>query len=80
MIEKFIETFAKALVDKPEAVRIEKHQVNDGVYELTIFTNRNDVGKIIGKGGKMVESIKVILSGHKAKQNNFFKINVRPNE
>ena len=76
MIEKFIEVFVKALVDKPECLKITKEQIGENTFELTIYSDKADVGKIIGKNGNMVEAIKVILSGHRAKQDAFFRVNV----
>lgn len=51
---------AKALVDKPEAVKVE--EVLDGnttVYELEV--DEEDVGKVIGRQGRVVRGIRALV-------------------
>ena len=49
-----------AIVDKPDAVAIDEH-VEDGVTFLTISVDPEDMGKVIGKEGKVIRSIRNIM-------------------
>lgn len=66
-MKAILETIAKSLVDKPNDVRITEI---DG-DKTTIFELRcdaKDVGKIIGKSGKTVGAMRVLLNSMAAKQ------------
>jgi len=77
MIEKFVLKFAKLLATKPEDIEVEKKVINDEYSEITIYANRADAGKIIGKEGKMIGAIKTLISGCKAKDGVSYKVNVQ---
>ncbi|HYM76094.1 MAG TPA: KH domain-containing protein [Candidatus Dormibacteraeota bacterium] len=53
-----IELIAKALVDSPEEVFVEKF--DDGVIELEVA--ENDVGKVIGRQGRTARALRALLS------------------
>ena len=59
-IKDLIEIIAKALVDKPEAVEVtEVEGEQTTVVELKVA--KEDLGKIIGKEGRMARSLRTIL-------------------
>ena len=80
MVEKFIEEFAKLIVDKPEVVRIERNDIDDTFSEIIIYSDKGDVGKLIGKDGKMISSIKTVIGGCKVKENRSYRVLVKANE
>ena len=45
-------------------------------WKITIIANTTDIGKLIGKNGNMINAIKTILNGCKAKDGNSYKIQV----
>ena len=49
-----------AIVDNPDAVVIEEHE-EDGILNLMITVAPEDMGKIIGKEGKVIRSIRNIM-------------------
>jgi predicted RNA-binding protein YlqC (UPF0109 family) len=75
MIEKFVEEYAKLIVSYPEDISSKVNET-DELYEITLYANSEDLGKLIGKGGQMIGSIKNIISGCKAKNGKNYKINV----
>ena len=77
MVEDFIREFTLLLVDKPELVTIENKKVDDSYSEITIYAHKSDTGKLIGKEGKMINSLKTVISGCKAKDNRSYKIMVK---
>ncbi len=77
MVKDFIEEFALLLVDKPEAIKIEEKVIDDTFSEITIYADKGDTGKLIGKEGKMINSLKTVISGCKAKDNRSYKVMVK---
>ena len=53
MIDKFLEEFAKLLVDNPSGVRVERSDVDGTFCDVVIYADKIDTGKLIGKDGKM---------------------------
>lgn len=64
--EAFVETLVKSVVEKPEAIEIEEE--TDG-NARTFFVNCDpeDVGKVIGKSGRVVSAIRCVVSAVAAK-------------
>jgi predicted RNA-binding protein YlqC (UPF0109 family) len=61
-MKELIEVMAKALVDAPEEVVVtEKKSEHTSVIELRVATG--DVGKVIGKKGRIAEAMRTILTG-----------------
>jgi predicted RNA-binding protein YlqC (UPF0109 family) len=60
-MKALIETMAKALVDKPEDVKVsEVDGEKTTVFELRVA--ESDLGKVIGKQGKTARAMRTILS------------------
>ncbi len=80
MVKDFVEQFVKLLANHPEDIEVVYDQVNEGYAQITIYANKADAGKIIGKEGKMIGAIKTVISGCKAKDGISYKVNVQPKE
>ena len=66
-MKELLEGIIKAIVDKPDEVNIDlTESENTLIYELKV--GEGDVGKVIGKKGKNVGSIRTILSAATAKE------------
>lgn len=76
MIGQFVEEYAKKLANNPEAIRVELKEQGDEV-EIVLFSSQEDMGKFIGKNGKMIHSLKNVLSGCKLKNGINYKIVVQ---
>ncbi len=76
MINEFVSTYAKMIVSYPEEIEVDSQQIDDSFYEITITAHTNDVGKLIGKNGNMINAIKTILNGCKAKDGVSYKVQV----
>lgn len=77
MIEKFLEEFSKLVVDKPELIKVDKEDIDDTFCEITITADKTDTGKLIGKDGKMINSLKTLISGCKAKDGKSYRVTVK---
>jgi hypothetical protein len=75
MISEFVAQFAKLITSYPQDVRVEVKE-GDEVTEIVLYANQADVGKLIGKEGKMIGAIKTVISGCKAKDGLSYRINV----
>ncbi|MCT7639538.1 KH domain-containing protein [Aliarcobacter butzleri] len=76
MITQFIENYAKLIVGVPEDVRVKKEIIDDNFAEITIVVNSIDIGKLIGKNGNMINALKTMANGCKAKDGISYKIQV----
>ncbi len=79
MAKEFVISYAKMIVKHPEALSVEVKPLDDSVDEITIFADSNDVGKLIGKEGRMINAIKTVISGCKAKNSKSYRVNVKAN-
>jgi len=80
MIQEFLISYAKLLVNHPDDISIEIVPMDEDFEEIIIYANSADVGKLIGKDGKMINSIKTVISGCKAKGGKSYRVNVKPKD
>lgn len=59
-MKDILEYIVKSLVDDPETVQVTEEDV-EGVVTLTITPAKEDMGKLIGKGGKVIRAIRNIM-------------------
>lgn len=78
-MEDFILTYAKMIAREPDKIKVSSKEIDKNFIEITIKANDNDIGKIIGKSGNMINSLKTIINGCKAKNNISYKIQVVAN-
>lgn len=62
-----LEIIAKALVDKPENVKVTEVQSLDGI-KLELRVAPEDIGKVIGKQGKIARAIRTIIKASAVKE------------
>jgi len=79
MITDFVSSYAKMIVNNPEEIKVELKEVDSTFFEVIIHANNEDIGKLIGKNGNMINAIKTILNGCKAKDGISYKIQVIAN-
>jgi hypothetical protein len=75
MISDFVAQFARLIASYPDDIRVEVKE-GDEITEIVLFANQADIGKLIGKEGKMIGAIKTVISGCKAKDGVSYRINV----
>jgi predicted RNA-binding protein YlqC (UPF0109 family) len=67
-MKELVEYIVKALVDKPDQVNI-KETAGDTVTIIEVRVAEEDAGKVIGKEGRIANSIRAITKAAAAKQN-----------
>jgi predicted RNA-binding protein YlqC (UPF0109 family) len=77
MVTDFVAQFARLIASQPDDIRVEAYE-GDEITEIILYANQADVGKLIGKEGKMIGAIKTVISGCKAKDGKSYRINVEP--
>jgi predicted RNA-binding protein YlqC (UPF0109 family) len=80
MVTDFLLSYTKLLVNNPDDISINVIEIDEGFDEITIFANSEDIGKLIGKDGRMINSIKAVISGCKAKGGKNYRVNVKAAE
>lgn len=67
-MKELVQTIAQALVDHPEEVLVqEKAGDRTIVYQLTVHPD--DMGKVIGKQGRIAKALRVVVSAAAVKEN-----------
>ena len=59
-MKELLEYIAKNLVDKPEEVRVEERE-SDGELILELRVADGDMGKVIGRQGRIAKEIRVLV-------------------
>ncbi len=75
--QQFLDYVVKALVDKPEAVKIDRKVDEMGVL-MTLEVDPIDMGKIIGRQGNTAKAIRTLLRVVGMKMN--ARVNLKINE
>ncbi len=60
-MRELVETIAKELVDKPEEVVVNEKIDDDGTINLTLTVAKDEMGKVIGKKGRVAKSIRTVV-------------------
>ena len=58
---------ARQLVDEPEAVRVEQEEREDAIV-LRLYVAKDDVGKVIGRQGRIARALRAIVRAGGARQ------------
>lgn len=78
-MKELLEIIAKRLVDKPEAVNVvEKEGSRGNVLELRVDTD--DIGKVIGKQGRIAKAIRAIVRAAAIHNKEFISVDIVPND
>ncbi len=57
---------ARGLVDDPEAVQVESEE-REGALVLVLHVAPDDVGKVIGRGGRVVRALRTVVRASSAR-------------
>jgi len=78
MVKDFIVEYVRLIAKYPDVLQIESERIDANLSEITLYVHPEDVGRVIGKDGRMISSIKTIISGCKPKGGENYKVNVKP--
>ncbi|NPA50161.1 MAG: KH domain-containing protein [Epsilonproteobacteria bacterium] len=78
MVKDFILNYAKLIATYPDVIKVEiVDNISEDYSDIIVYAKPIDVGKLIGKKGKMINAIKAVISGCKAKGEKNYKITVQ---
>ena len=58
---ELVAELARRLVDEPDAVRVEEVEDEDGTLVLRLHVAEGDVGKVIGRQGRIARALRTIV-------------------
>ena len=67
-MEDLLEFLARALVDQPDQVSVEGFDEDYGTIVLEIHVADEDVGKMIGRGGRTISSVRTVMRAVASRQ------------
>lgn len=70
-----LQYIVSAIVDNEEAVKIDEEE-QDGIINFTITVDPADIGKVIGKEGKVIRAIRNVMKIPAIKQNKKIHVNI----
>ena len=75
---KLTETIIKKIVSDPESVSVKEFQTEEeNTIQIEVLISSDDMGKVIGKNGKIINSIRTIVQASSSLEDNKkVKINV----
>ena len=68
-MKELVEVIAKALVDSPDEVVVTERTEDDGTIVIELRVAKDDMGKVIGKKGRIAKSIRTVVKTAAMKQN-----------
>ena len=66
---ELLEYLAEGLVDDPEQVSVERFDEADGSIVLELAVGPDDYGKVIGRGGRTVHALRIVVGAAAASAN-----------
>lgn len=74
-LEELLLFLARSLVDEPEKVEVEGRETDSRV-DLILRVAPDDVGKVIGRGGRIVKAIRTVMKAASVKTNKRVNVEV----
>ena len=68
MVE-LVEVIAKSLVDNPDAVEVTEKETDNSTCVIELKVAPEDMGKIIGKQGRIAKALRSVVKAAATKQN-----------
>ncbi|MDP8246376.1 MAG: KH domain-containing protein [Candidatus Hinthialibacter antarcticus] len=69
MMKEILTYLAKSLVKHPDDVQVVEKKVSEGVVELALSVNQEDMGRVIGRNGKTARALRQLVSARGAVDN-----------
>ncbi|MEA2384436.1 MAG: uncharacterized protein QOH72_4407 [Solirubrobacteraceae bacterium] len=68
-MRELLEYLARALVDQPDSVSVEQFEEEDGTVVLELAVAEDDYGKVIGRGGRTANALRMVVKAAAVKEN-----------
>lgn len=67
-MRELLEYLARELVDEPDAVEVEELEEDDGTLVLELSVAEDDYGKVIGRGGRTANALRLVVKAAAVKE------------
>jgi predicted RNA-binding protein YlqC (UPF0109 family) len=68
-VRELLEYLAQSLVDRPDRVRVEEFEEDDGTIVLELSLDDDDYGRVIGRGGRTAQALRTVIKAAAVKDN-----------
>ena len=75
-MKELLETIARSLVQFPDDVEVTEEN-KDGEIVLTLSVNEQDMGKVIGRSGRIAKAIRSVISAAASKAEVKVSVDIR---
>ena len=69
-------TIAKSLVDNPDEVNVTEIEKEDGTITLELRVASGDMGKVIGKQGRIAKAIRTVVKAAASNENKKVSVDI----
>jgi predicted RNA-binding protein YlqC (UPF0109 family) len=67
-MKELLEYLARELVDEPDEVSVEEFEEDDGTLVLELSVAEADYGKVIGRGGRTANALRLVVKAAAVKE------------
>ncbi len=67
-MKELLEHLARELVDEPAEVSVEEFEEDDGTLVLELSVGEDDYGKVIGRGGRTANALRLVVKAAAVKE------------
>lgn len=67
-MKELLEYLARELVDEPDEVSVEEFEEDDGTLVLELTVAEDDYGKVIGRGGRTANALRLVVKAAAVKE------------
>jgi predicted RNA-binding protein YlqC (UPF0109 family) len=68
-MRELLEYLVSALVERPDEVKVEEFEEDDGTLVLELSVADDDYGKVIGRGGRTAQALRTVVKAAAVKDN-----------
>ena len=68
-MKDLLEYLARALVERPDDVRVEEFEEDDGTLVLELSVAEDDYGQVIGRGGRTANALRTVVKAVAVREN-----------
>lgn len=76
MLKELLITLAQALVEHPDDVVVLRNEGEDGLVTYELHVAPSDMGKVIGKQGRIAKAIRSVMKAAAARENEKIQVDI----
>jgi uncharacterized protein len=75
-VKEVLEYIARSLVDSPDSVEVTEERTDSGSVTLRLKVAPDDMGKVIGRGGRIARSIRAVVRASAARTDTHVSVEI----